>query len=282
MGLHDFVHLKWGNVMGNDDECREFICNSIAESTKVGGDYISLNEENLAKIFRLGVGELRGTASRARAWLSQKFSAPKERNGYRLSTCTDPLLVERLEFIRASIYMQDRKNVINGAQVREAKEVRGGSVNRAKLFHKQFHHELETVKATKKSKIGSHIRVIFLSMGKQWKPAEPLTDVPPGFAIPRRTKAKGSAGGKPSNANPPAMRGAIQRNGRVTGQVGDTPTNTTTVNPSRPTPFGAGPSEAGPSGPGPSRAPETAAQDKPGPSAQSGSISPEVSLPTTS
>ncbi|CAM6093878.1 unnamed protein product [Calypogeia fissa] len=124
MGLYDFVHLKWGNAVGNDDECREFICNSTEESTKVGGDYISLSEENLAKIFRLGVGELRGATSRARSWASQKFSAPKERNGYRLSTCTDQLMVERLEFIRASIYMQDRKNIINGAQVRKAEEVR--------------------------------------------------------------------------------------------------------------------------------------------------------------
>ncbi|CAM6093837.1 unnamed protein product [Calypogeia fissa] len=35
MGLYDFVHLKWGNAVGNDDECREFIRNSTEESTKV-------------------------------------------------------------------------------------------------------------------------------------------------------------------------------------------------------------------------------------------------------
>ncbi|CAM6121729.1 unnamed protein product [Calypogeia fissa] len=51
MGLQDFVYLRWGTTIGNDDECREFIRNSTTEGTVVGGDSISLSGENLARIF---------------------------------------------------------------------------------------------------------------------------------------------------------------------------------------------------------------------------------------
>ncbi|CAM6093879.1 unnamed protein product [Calypogeia fissa] len=130
--------------------------------------------------------------------------------------------------------------------------------------------------------MGGHIRVIFLSMGKQRQPAEPMADIPPGFAGPRGSKAKNSVGGKPPSANPPTMRKTMQGNGRVTSRVGVKPTGATTVTPTGANPSGEGLTRTDPSEAGPSNAPETVVQDKAGPSTQSGLASPEVSLPTPS
>ncbi|CAM6119040.1 unnamed protein product [Calypogeia fissa] len=133
------------------------------------GEVIDLTKETLASIFKFGMGDAKDTTSRARAWHSQKFSTPKEKNEYKLSNCTNTSLVKRLEFIRASLYLQDRKNLIARVQVHEAEEVRGGSTDWAKHFYKQFHHELGLASNTKKSKLGSHIRIIFLTMHKNKK-----------------------------------------------------------------------------------------------------------------
>ncbi|CAM6086105.1 unnamed protein product [Calypogeia fissa] len=117
MGLHDFVQLNWGTSIGSDRECREFILNSTPVAMLVDGKVINITKEALAKIFQFGKGKERDMASRARAWQSQKFSTLKEKNGYKLTNCTNSNLVERLEFIqfiRASLYLQDRKNLITG------------------------------------------------------------------------------------------------------------------------------------------------------------------------
>ncbi|CAM6104792.1 unnamed protein product [Calypogeia fissa] len=109
---------------------------------------------------------------------------PKEKNGYKLHTCTDKNLVERLEFIRAALYLQERRNIIIGVQVREAEEVRGGS-NWAKHLFKQLHHELEVAKTTKKCRAGCHIRIIFLALEREKKKKEAAKeDAPPGFPAP--------------------------------------------------------------------------------------------------
>ncbi|CAM6098768.1 unnamed protein product [Calypogeia fissa] len=137
-------------------------------TTIVSGEVINILEESLANMFHLGMGETKDIAARARSWQSQKFTAPKEKNGYKLNTCTDKNLVERLEFIRAALYLQERRNVITGVQVRKVEEVRGGS-NWAKHLYKQLHHDLEVAKTTKKCKASSHIRIIFLALEREKK-----------------------------------------------------------------------------------------------------------------
>ncbi|CAM6124994.1 unnamed protein product [Calypogeia fissa] len=114
--------------------------------------------------------------------------------------------------MRATLYMQDRRNIITGVQVREAEEVRDGSTNWAKHFFKQFHHELELAKNTKKSKLGSHIRIIFLGLERMRKrAAEEHVDAPLGFTMMIATKATPVDGVKPPPmANTPTMRGVVK------------------------------------------------------------------------
>ncbi|CAM6086507.1 unnamed protein product [Calypogeia fissa] len=210
MGLHDFVHLQWNTTIGTLAECVEFVNNTTPVVALVGGgEVIHLLEEDVAAFFHLGVGETKDIAARARSWQSQKFTAPKEKNGYKLNTCTDKNLVERLEFIRAAIYLQERRNVITGVQVREAEEVRGGS-NWAKHLFKQLHHELEVAKTTKKCKAGSHIRIIFLALEREKKKKEAAKeDAPPGFPAPQGTKVlQGFGMTTPAGGAKSAMWGA--------------------------------------------------------------------------
>ncbi|CAM6104186.1 unnamed protein product [Calypogeia fissa] len=186
MGLHDFVHLQWNTTIGTLVECTEFIKNTTPVASLVGEEVIHLLEEDVATFFHLGVGETKDIAARARSWQSQKFMAPKEKNRYKLNTCTDKNLIKQLEFIRAALYLQERRNVITGVQVREAEELRGGS-NWAKHLFKQLHHELEVAKTTKKCKAGSHIRIIFLALERKKKEVAKV-DAPPGFPAPQGTK----------------------------------------------------------------------------------------------
>ncbi|CAM6082073.1 unnamed protein product [Calypogeia fissa] len=99
------------------------------ESTTVKGVKIDLREAMLAIIFKLGLRSVRDPGLRAKTWQSQKFTIPKEKNRYKLIACTDTGLVERLKFIRATLYLQEQKNMISGAQVRETEEVLGGGTN---------------------------------------------------------------------------------------------------------------------------------------------------------
>ncbi|CAM6085954.1 unnamed protein product [Calypogeia fissa] len=106
MALHNFVHLPWDTTIGTDKQISEFINNYGEVGTMVEEKVINLIEEELATIFRLGQGE--PLVGRARKWDSKKFSQPKDKNGFKLSLCKDPLLVDQLEFMRATLYMQDR------------------------------------------------------------------------------------------------------------------------------------------------------------------------------
>ncbi|CAM6086215.1 unnamed protein product [Calypogeia fissa] len=168
------------NAPGNIEEEAEM---QISTSL-VGEEVIHLLEEDVAAFFHLEVGETKDIAARARSWQSQKFTTPKEKKGYKLNTCTDQNLLERLEFIRAALYLQERRNVITRVQVREAEEVQGGS-NWAKHLFKQLHHELEVAKTTKKCKAGNHIQIIFLALEREKKKKEAAKeDAPPGFPAP--------------------------------------------------------------------------------------------------
>ncbi|CAM6122531.1 unnamed protein product [Calypogeia fissa] len=129
MALTEFVALSWRCDMGTYAEYQQFVMNSDKESTKVQGVKIDLREAALAVIFKLGLGSVRDPGLRAKTWQLQKFTIPKEKNGYKLNTCIDKGLVECSEFIWATLYLQDRRNMISGAQVREAEEVLGGGTN---------------------------------------------------------------------------------------------------------------------------------------------------------
>ncbi|CAM6090638.1 unnamed protein product [Calypogeia fissa] len=153
---------------------------------------------------------MKDIAVRARSWQSQKFMTPKEKNGYKLNTCTDKNLIERLEFIRAALYLQKRRNVITNVQVREAEEVRGGS-NWAKHLFKQLHHDLEVGKTAKKCRAESHIRIIFLTLEREKKKKEAAKeDAPPGFPAPQGTKVlQGFGMTTPTGGAKSAMRGVV-------------------------------------------------------------------------
>ncbi|CAM6127519.1 unnamed protein product [Calypogeia fissa] len=209
MGLYAFVHLQWNTTIGTMAECAEFVKHSTPVATLVGEEVIHLLEEDVAGFFHLGMAETKDIAARARSWQSQKFTAPKEKNGYKLNTCTDKNLVERLEFIRAALYLQERRNVITGVQVREAEEVRGGS-NWAKHLFKQLHHDLDVARSTKKCRALNHIRIIFLALARDKKQKEAATeDAPPGFPAPQGTKGLQSVRmTTPTGGAKSAMRGA--------------------------------------------------------------------------
>ncbi|CAM6094046.1 unnamed protein product [Calypogeia fissa] len=209
MGLYAFVHLQWNTTIGTMAECAEFVKHSTPVATLVGEEVIHLLEEDVAGFFHLGMAKTKDIAARARSWQSQKFTAPKEKNGYKLNTCTDKNLVERLEFIRAALYLQERRNVITGVQVREVEEVRGGS-NWAKHLFKQLHHDLDVARSTKKCRALNHIRIIFLALARDKKQKEAATeDAPPGFPAPQGTKGLQGVGMTiPAGGAKSAMRGA--------------------------------------------------------------------------
>ncbi|CAM6094099.1 unnamed protein product [Calypogeia fissa] len=70
-------------------------------------------------------------------------------------------MVEHLEFMRTTLYIQDKKTTVFGSMVREVEEVLGSSTNWCKHFYKQFHHEMAGSCIHKKSILVSHIRMIF-------------------------------------------------------------------------------------------------------------------------
>ncbi|CAM6126255.1 unnamed protein product [Calypogeia fissa] len=209
MGLYAFVHLQWNTTIGTMAECAEFVKHSTPVATLVGEEVIHLLEEDVAGFFHLGMAETKDIAAKARSWQSQKFTTPKEKNGYKLNTCTDKNLVKRLEFIRVALYLQERRNVITGVQVREAEEVRGGS-NWAKHLFKQLHHNLDMARSTKKCRALNHIRIIFLALARDKKQKEAATeDAPPGFPAPQGTKGLLGVGKTtPAGGAKSAMRGA--------------------------------------------------------------------------
>ncbi|CAM6124996.1 unnamed protein product [Calypogeia fissa] len=84
MRLYDFVNLPWDTTVGTDVECAKFIANSSFVATLVGEDVINLTEESLATIFKLGVGNSKDIAARARSWQSQKFQCQRIRMGISL------------------------------------------------------------------------------------------------------------------------------------------------------------------------------------------------------
>ncbi|CAM6128013.1 unnamed protein product [Calypogeia fissa] len=161
MGLRDFAALNWGCSTGSKIQCREFMANYEKEHSTSLGYQISLSESSLATIFKLGGAKDRQASLRAKQWQSQKFSDAKEKNGYKWNQCTDPLLVERLEFMRVALYMQEKKTTVSASLVREAEQVLGSSTNWAKHFHKQFHQQMTVARISKRTLLGSHIRLIF-------------------------------------------------------------------------------------------------------------------------
>ncbi|CAM6094466.1 unnamed protein product [Calypogeia fissa] len=160
MGLHKFSALAWSANTGTLEKCRQFIANSSSESTRTFRYEIDLSEKSLAKIFGLPSSD-RKAPVRCVKWQSKKFSGPKDKNGYKLAQCIDPALVERLQFLRQALYIQMAKTTVPVALVREAEEVLGKDVNWAQHFHKQFHHELAQARNTKRTFLGSHLRIIF-------------------------------------------------------------------------------------------------------------------------
>ncbi|CAM6102936.1 unnamed protein product [Calypogeia fissa] len=143
-----------------DVEQIKFIANSSSECTRTSRYEIDLSEKSLAKIFGLPSLD-RNALVRCGKWQSKKFNRPKDKNGYKLAQCTNPALVERLQFLRQALYIQMAKTTVPMALVREVEEVLGKGVNWAKHFHKQFHHELAQARSTKRTFLGSHLRIIF-------------------------------------------------------------------------------------------------------------------------
>ncbi|CAM6094626.1 unnamed protein product [Calypogeia fissa] len=70
-------------------------------------------------------------------------------------------MVERLEFVQATMYIQEKKTTVSGSMAREVEEKIGSSTDRVQHFHKQFHHEVESARQHTKSILGSHICMIF-------------------------------------------------------------------------------------------------------------------------
>ncbi|CAM6104268.1 unnamed protein product [Calypogeia fissa] len=160
MGLENFVGLEWDCTGGTLGQCEEFLRNYNKTSTKVNNRVLDLSEKRLAFIFKLGEPKNRTASLRAKQWKSANFFGPKEKNRYKWSQCTDPEMVERLEFMRCAMYIMEKKSTISGSMVREVEEVLGGSTDWAKHFHKQFHHEVESLRLNRKLILGSHLRII--------------------------------------------------------------------------------------------------------------------------
>ncbi|CAM6086194.1 unnamed protein product [Calypogeia fissa] len=187
MGLKNFVGLKWDCTGGTLGQCEEFLKNYNKTSTKVNNRVLDLSEKRLALIFKLGEPKNRTAGLRAKQWKSAKFFGPKEKNGYKWSQCTDPEMVERLEFMRCAMYIMEKKSTISGSMVREVEEVLGGSIDWAKQFHKQIHHKVESLRLNKKSILGSHLRMILRWYKDQYSKTlvNPLPDSipPPALAV---------------------------------------------------------------------------------------------------
>ncbi|CAM6082344.1 unnamed protein product [Calypogeia fissa] len=94
MGLGEFTALDWNCKTGSVPECREFILNSDKEFTTTARCIIDLREASLAKIFKLEEANAREASLRARQRQFQEFTSAKDKNGYKLSQCTDPALIE--------------------------------------------------------------------------------------------------------------------------------------------------------------------------------------------
>ncbi|CAM6082564.1 unnamed protein product [Calypogeia fissa] len=189
MGLGNFVGLKWDCIGSMLGQCEEFLKNYNKDSTKVNNRVLDLSEKRLALIFKLGEPKNRTAGLRAKQWKSVKFFGPKEKNGYKWSQCIDPEMVERLEFMRCTMYIMEKKSTIFGSMVREVEEVLGGSTDWAKHFHKQFHHEVENLRLNKKSILGSHLRMILLWYKDQYSKTlvDPLPDsIPPPALVVRQ------------------------------------------------------------------------------------------------
>ncbi|CAM6082530.1 unnamed protein product [Calypogeia fissa] len=160
MGLGNFVGLEWDCTMSTLGQCEEFLKNYNKDSTKVNNRLLDLSEKRLALIFKLGEPKNRTAGLRAKQWKSAKFYGPKEKNGYKWSQCINLEMVERLEFMRCTMYIMEKKSTISSLMVREVEEVLEGSTDWAKHFHKQFHHEVENLRLNKKSILGSHLCII--------------------------------------------------------------------------------------------------------------------------
>ncbi|CAM6082161.1 unnamed protein product [Calypogeia fissa] len=186
MGLENFVGLEWDCTGGTLGQCEEFLKNYNKTSTKVNNRVLDLSEKRLALIFKLGKPKNRTAGLRAKQWKSTKFSGPKEKNGYKWSQCTDPEMVERMEFMRCTMYIMEKKSTISGSMVRE---VLGGSTDWAKHFHKQFHHEVESSRLNRKSILGSHLHMILRWYKDQYSKTlvNPLPDsIPPPTPVVRQ------------------------------------------------------------------------------------------------
>ncbi|CAM6094528.1 unnamed protein product [Calypogeia fissa] len=153
------THSYWAGI-GGSGRSGNSAANSSSECTRTSHYEIDLSEKSLAKIFGLPSSD-RKAPVRCVKWQSKKFSGPKDKNGYKLAQCTDPTLVERLQFLRQTLYIQMAKTTVPLALVREAKEVLGKDINWAQHFHKQFHHELAQARKTKRTFLGRHLRIIF-------------------------------------------------------------------------------------------------------------------------
>ncbi|CAM6086278.1 unnamed protein product [Calypogeia fissa] len=189
MGLENFVGLDWDCTGGTLGQCEEFLKNYNKTSTKVNNRVLDLSKKRLALIFKLGDPKNKTTGLRAKQWNSAKFSGPKEKNEYKWSQCTDPKMVERLEFMRCAMYIMEKKSTISDSMVREVEEVLGGSTDWAKHFHKQFHHEVESLRLNRKSILGSHLRMILCWYKDQYSKTQvnPLPDsIPPPAPVVRQ------------------------------------------------------------------------------------------------
>ncbi len=188
MSLAHFVATDWGCPLGNLKEMEEFLREYKKEdSTKVKGRTLDLSQKRLAQIFKIGEPKRRQAAQRVKLWASRKFTGPKLKNGYRLSECTDPAMVERIEFLRVTMYMQEKKPTVSGALAREVEEVQGATTDWANLFFKQFHHEVDSSRSTKKSIVATQIRLIINWYKEQFskEPVHPIpANIPPSPSSP--------------------------------------------------------------------------------------------------
>ncbi|CAM6093929.1 unnamed protein product [Calypogeia fissa] len=117
MGLGEFAALNWNCTVGFEDEWREFLRNYNKDSTMANNRPINLSEKRLATIFKSGDKTDRRAGLRAKQWQSHKFFGAKEKNEYKWSQCTDPAMVERLEFMRTTLYIHDKKTTVSGSMV---------------------------------------------------------------------------------------------------------------------------------------------------------------------
>ncbi|CAM6090611.1 unnamed protein product [Calypogeia fissa] len=63
--------------------------------------------------------------------------------------------------MRVALYMQEKKTTVSASLVRKAEQVLGSNTNWAKHFHKQFHQQMTMARISKRTLLGSHIRMIF-------------------------------------------------------------------------------------------------------------------------